>query len=107
MEPIHFAESVPVALRLLRAGAVLDSVDKHGMQPIHYAAFWGNLEVAQLLMEQRADAAARVGTGSYAGDLPVHLAAEAGHLGTVKALVAQVSGMICSRGHGGRSIAEA
>merc|ERR1719161_2845235 len=94
------------------ARASLELSDEHGMQPVHYAAFWGKLDVVKLLLAERADVGAKVGlvrnsTGLHTGDRPVHLAAEQGHLSIVKSLAAHKHGSVCDNGAGGRFALEA
>jgi len=105
MEPLQFADSVPIARRLLEGRASFDFSDRYGMQAIHYAAFGGNVDLVKFLIRERAFAGAEIGPGigyKVTGDRPIHLAASEDHLLVVKALVEHLDGSLCKGGYGGR-----
>lgn len=69
---------------LLRHNATLDAFDGRRRYPLHLAAQQGFLRVVHRLLEAKCSAEERTAQG----ELPVHLAAEAGHSETTQALAA-------------------
>jgi ankyrin repeat protein len=69
---------------LLRGGANASVAQSDGLTALHVAAQAGNLEIARLLLEARADVRAETRIGAYT---PLHLAAGGGHADVVGALL--------------------
>ena len=63
--------------------AEVDSRDNSGWTPLHYASYYGHLEVARVLVDHGAD----INTRQLYHYTPVHLSAETGYLGIVKLLL--------------------
>lgn len=57
---------MPVALRLLRAGASINALDSLGMTPLHWTALNGHVQLTRLLLIHRADTTIR---DYYAGGM--------------------------------------
>jgi ankyrin repeat protein len=70
---------------LLRAGADPNAAQGDGLTALHVAARAGSLEIAQLLIEAKANVDAGTRIGGYT---PLHLAAQAAHADVVAALLA-------------------
>ncbi|QOJ78899.1 ankyrin repeat domain-containing protein [Infirmifilum lucidum] len=67
---------------LLDRGADVNTRDKYGWTPLHYAADGGHLEVARLLLDRGAD----VNTRDNDGRTPLDLARAMGHKEVVELL---------------------
>jgi ankyrin repeat protein len=70
---------------LLRAGADPNAAQGDGLTALHVAAQAGNLEIARLLIDARANVDVGTRIGGYT---PLHLAAQAAHAEVVAALLA-------------------
>lgn len=67
--------SIKEVKKLLRDGADPDIADNHGLTPLHHAAYWGETEIAQLLLK----AGANVNAENHGkGWTPLHSAAVSG-----------------------------
>lgn len=82
MTPLHAAASsrnaeasLPVARRLLEAGAALETIEAGGFTPLHLACAQGKQELVLLLLESGADASALSDNDAS----PLELAAERGY----------------------------
>ena len=69
---------------LLRNGADPNAAQGDGLTALHVAAQQGNLEIARVLIEARANVEAQSRLGGYT---PLHLAAQSGHLTVAQALI--------------------
>src|SRR5688572_8318153 len=69
---------------LLRGGANPSVARGDGLTALHVAAQTGNLEIARLLIDARADVRAETRIGAYT---PLHLAAGRGHADVIDALL--------------------
>ena len=65
---------------LLKAGASVDRADKNGSTPLHGASWFGHAEIAQLLLQARADK-------DKSDPTPLHRASSRGHAGIVRVLL--------------------
>ena len=85
---------------LIRAGAKLDTIDRNGFAPLHWAAISGSTEAAELLLKHKVDinqAMVEVDVrqermmgpdwGTIAGDTPLHFAALCGETNMVALLL--------------------
>ncbi len=72
---------------LLDAGAPIDTPDHHGLTPLQIALLWGEEEVAELLRERGANAAAAPEPPPALLDEMVILAIQGGQLDTVRRLL--------------------
>jgi ankyrin repeat protein len=68
---------------LLRKGANVNAKSAGGSTPLHYAAFWGYVDVAKLLLDHGADVNAR----DDRGWTPLHFAAAEGRAGVARLLL--------------------
>jgi hypothetical protein len=68
---------------LLRKGANANAKDRGGWTPLHWAAFWGHVDVAKLLLEHGADVNAR----DEDSRTPLHVAAAGGHAEVARLLL--------------------
>jgi hypothetical protein len=69
---------------LLRKGANANAKDRGGWTPLHWAAFWGHVDVAKLLLEHGADVNAKE---SVYDATPLHVAAATGHADVARLLL--------------------
>ena len=72
-----------VAIQLVEEGADVATPDFHDFRPLHYASFWGWLDVVEALLKAEAD----VGPVTTTGETPVMLACERGHTKVVELLL--------------------
>ena len=89
-ESIHIATvagHIEAVKQHLAAGADVDVKDdgESTSTPLHYAAFEGHKEIAELLIAEDADVNAKESTG----EIPLHLAAGEGHKEIVELLIAK------------------
>ena len=68
---------------LVAAGADVNGSVRNGDRPLHYAAFWGNLEVVDFLLSKNAEVNVKEGYGKT----PLNLAIRRGHFEIVKTLL--------------------
>ncbi|KAG2176715.1 hypothetical protein INT44_007379 [Umbelopsis vinacea] len=66
-------------------GAVIDATKREAQTALHYAAIWGNLDVASLLLSK----GAAVDSKDAKAKTPLHHAAGSGHLGLVSLLLSE------------------
>lgn len=81
---------------LIQAGEPVSQARADGSQPIHAAAFKGNLDILQLLLDKGADVNAR----SQSGVWPLYLAVIGGHADAVKWLLARGADVSLKLPHG-------
>ncbi|MCJ1402435.1 hypothetical protein MMC11_005655 [Xylographa trunciseda] len=77
----HFAV---VELLVCRAEVQINAADEESRTALHWAAFTGQEEIVNFLLDHDADVTARM----YRQQTPLHRAAEEGHFGAVKLLIA-------------------
>lgn len=89
MTPLHAAASsrqaaaaLPIARRLLAAGAALEAIEAGGFTPLHLASAQGKRDLVELLLESGADAGALSDTDAS----PLELAADRGFNDIVRLL---------------------
>ncbi|WP_338405958.1 ankyrin repeat domain-containing protein [Wolbachia endosymbiont (group A) of Longitarsus flavicornis] len=76
-KPVHVAienNSKDIIGFLLSKGVSINDTDKQGYTPLHYAAWRGRLEIAELLVDK--GASINAADASTAGEKPIHVAAE-------------------------------
>ncbi|MGL9761743.1 MAG: ankyrin repeat domain-containing protein [Wolbachia sp.] len=76
-KPVHVAienNSKDIIGFLLSKGVSINDTDKQGYTPLHYAAWRGRLEIAELLVDK--GASINAADASTAGKKPIHVAAE-------------------------------
>nr|WP_253309278.1 ankyrin repeat domain-containing protein [Rickettsia endosymbiont of Ceutorhynchus assimilis] len=76
-KPVHVAienNSKDIIGFLLSKGVSINDTDKQGYTPLHYAAWRGRLEIAELLVDK--GASINTADASTAGKKPIHVAAE-------------------------------
>lgn len=66
---------------------IVNAPDKHRRTPLHLAAFYGKAEAAEKLIEAGAD----VGKEAMDGFLPLHFAAQQGHIELLRVIIRSVS----------------
>ncbi len=82
-------ETARVARHLQRDGSLLDAVSHDGFTPLQLAAFFGHLEIAELLLEKGANPNVISQNQTFARGVPILQSAVAGgHTGIVRALLA-------------------
>lgn len=90
----------------LRRGRAVNEPGPNGATPLHMAAVFNQVKVAEFLIKKGADINAKVGGGYTRSYTPLELAAQEGHIEMVKLLIrngAKVSvdaiGMMLDKGH--------
>jgi hypothetical protein len=74
--------------------------DRKGWTPLHYAAWKGHIEIARLLLQNRADVNAR----SIGGSTPLHCAAIHGHIDILHLLVENGANLEAQANNGSRAL---
>ena len=68
---------------LIKNPDLVNSIEKFGFTPLHFAAFTGNKDVADLLLTQGADVNAKF----YQGITPMQVAVQKGHKEVIDLLI--------------------
>lgn len=116
--PLHLAvitKQPLIARKLITAGARLDSKDHKGNTPLHIAAKEGYAFVAQVLLgpvpleelngnKKHQQIPQNLEIRNYDGQVCLHLAAEGGHLETLKVLLSKGADINARDGKSGRAI---
>jgi ankyrin repeat protein len=90
--------NVPEVRRLLSVGADVKVKDHEGFTPLHWAIYYGHVQVFQALREHGADIEAK----DNHGWTPLHIATMNDHLATVKALVSGGADILAANLNNGR-----
>jgi ankyrin len=84
--PLHVAiqqQSLPIAIMLLDAGALIESIGYHGWRPLQIAASLGNLELVQLTLKHDAN----IHLASSTGQTALHKACSSNNVAVVRLLL--------------------
>ncbi|MGE0131295.1 MAG: ankyrin repeat domain-containing protein [Blastocatellales bacterium] len=74
MTLLMFSDSPRVTRMALGAGADVNAKDINGSTPLHYAAYYGHIQIAELLIARKANVNAK----NFFGNTPLHFAMSMG-----------------------------